>query len=62
MKLSEVPSGSTVFIDANIPLTVILREQRGPIAQEFLNRVEDGEITADPNFRRVDFITCCGED
>jgi predicted nucleic acid-binding protein len=46
MKLSEVPSDSTVFIDANIPLTVILREQRGPLAQEFLNRVEDGEITA----------------
>jgi predicted nucleic acid-binding protein len=44
MKLSEIAPGSPVFIDANVPLAVIFKEQNAPLAREFLKRIESREI------------------
>jgi predicted nucleic acid-binding protein len=44
MKLSDLPTGSPVFIDANVPLAVIFDERNAPIAEEFLARIESEEI------------------
>jgi predicted nucleic acid-binding protein len=44
MKLSDIPTGSLVFIDANVPLAVIFDERDAPIAEDFLARIESEEI------------------
>jgi len=45
MKLFDIPTGSRVFIDANVPLAVILDERNAPVAEDFLARVESEEIS-----------------
>jgi predicted nucleic acid-binding protein len=44
MKLSDIPTGSKVFVDANVPLAVIFEEKNAPIAEDFLGRIESEEI------------------
>lgn len=44
MKLSDIPTGSRVFIDANVPLAVIFEEKNAPIAEDFLGRIESEEV------------------
>lgn len=44
MKLSDIPTGSLVFIDANVPLAVIFGERNAPVAEDFLSRIESEEI------------------
>ncbi len=44
MRLSDIRSGATVFIDANIPLSMILQEPSAPLARSFLRRVERRDI------------------
>jgi len=44
MRLSDIPTGATVFVDANVPLASILEERRAGIAEEFLLRMESHEI------------------
>jgi hypothetical protein len=44
MKLSDIPTGSVVFIDANVPLAVIFGERNALIAEDFLGRIESEEI------------------
>lgn len=46
MRLSDIPAGSTVFVDANIPLASIFEEKRADLADEFLLRVEGRELVA----------------
>jgi predicted nucleic acid-binding protein len=45
MKLSDIPAGSVVFIDANVSLAVIFGERNALIAEDFLARIESEEIT-----------------
>jgi predicted nucleic acid-binding protein len=44
MKLSDIPVGSVVFIDANVLLAVIFDERNAPIAEGFLARIEREEV------------------
>ena len=44
MKLSDIPTGSVVFIDANVPLAVIFGERSTLVAEAFLARIEGEEI------------------
>jgi predicted nucleic acid-binding protein len=46
LKLADIPSGTTVFIDANVPLAGILRDWRAPEVEAFLRRIAAGEIQA----------------
>jgi len=46
MRLSDIPAGATVFVDANVPLASILEEQRAGVAEAFLLRMESREIVA----------------
>ena len=46
LRLSDIPSGTTVFVDANVPLAVILNEKRSAKVEAFLRRVAAREITA----------------
>ncbi len=44
MKLSDIPTGSVVFIDANVPLAVIFDERNASLAEAFLSRIENEDI------------------
>jgi len=44
MKLSDIPTGSSVFVDANVPLAVIFGEKNATVAEDFLERIESEEI------------------
>lgn len=46
MRLSDIPVEATASVDANVPLAYILEEQRADLAEEFLLRVENREISA----------------
>ncbi len=46
MRLSDIPVEATVFVDANVPLASVLEEQRADLAEEFLLRVENRQISA----------------
>jgi len=47
MNLKDIPSGEVVFIDANIPLYVALKDKDyGRSSKEFLSRVENREFRA----------------
>lgn len=46
MRLSDIPVEATVFVDANVPLASVFEEQRADLAEEFLLRVENREISA----------------
>ena len=44
MRLPEIPTDSLVFIDANVPLALIFGERNASIAEDFLTRIESGEL------------------
>lgn len=46
MRLSDIPSGASVFVDANVPLAAILGEKRLPESEAFLRRVAAQDIVA----------------
>jgi predicted nucleic acid-binding protein len=46
LRLSDISSGATVFVDANVPLAAILSEERFAEAEAFLRRVASQEIVA----------------
>ena len=54
MKLSDIPTGSVVFIDANVPLAVIFGERNA------LNGIQAMD-SFDHDLERVDFIELYGQ-
>ena len=46
MRLSDIPSDTMVFVDANVPLAAILSEKRAAEAEAFMRRVAAREIVA----------------
>lgn len=46
MRLSDIPSDTMVFVDANVPLAAILSEKRAAGVETFMRRVVAREIVA----------------
>jgi len=44
LRLSDIPSDTMVFVDANVPLAAILSEKRAAEAEAFMRRVAAREI------------------